>query len=70
MQSRGARVALVVTVLNECDSIDRLLASIAAQTRPPDELIVVDGGSRDGTVARLESWQCRLPLRLLVEAGA
>src|SRR5262249_26152950 len=65
-----SRVALVVTVLNERDSIDSLLASIDAQTRPPDEVIAVDGGSRDGTVARLESWRTRLPLRLLVEPGA
>jgi glycosyltransferase involved in cell wall biosynthesis len=69
-QSRSSRVALVVTVLNERDSIDRLLASIEAQTRPPDELVVVDGGSEDGTLARLESWQRRLPLQLLVAAGA
>jgi glycosyltransferase involved in cell wall biosynthesis len=63
-------VALVVTVLNERDSIDRLLASIDAQTRSPDEVVVVDGGSHDGTVGRLEVWQTRLPLRLLVEPGA
>jgi glycosyltransferase involved in cell wall biosynthesis len=69
-QSRTSRAALVVTVLNERASIDRLLASIEAQTRAPDELIVVDGGSHDGTIARLEAWQRRLPLRLLVEAGA
>jgi glycosyltransferase involved in cell wall biosynthesis len=69
LKSRPPRVALVVTVLNERNSIDRLLASIEVQTRLPDELIVVDGGSRDDTVGRLESWRRRLPLRLLVEAG-
>ncbi len=64
------RTALIVTVLNEAGTIDDLLASVAAQTSPPDEVIVVDGGSRDGTFERLESWCGRLPLRLLREEGA
>lgn len=36
--------------------IDAQLASIAAQTRPPDELVVVDDDSRDGTVARVATF--------------
>jgi len=36
--------------------IDAQLASIAAQTRPPDELVVVDDDSHDGTLARLEAF--------------
>ena len=70
-EPRGAAgVALVITVLDERHSIDALLASIAAQTRPPDELIVVDGGSRDGTSEALVCWQTRLPLRVLTAPDA
>ena len=36
------RTALIVTVLNEVDTIDALLASVAAQTCTPDEVVVVD----------------------------
>ncbi|MGN6359191.1 MAG: glycosyltransferase family 2 protein, partial [Thermomicrobiales bacterium] len=43
-------VSLVITVLNEAASLEPLLASIAAQTCPPAEIIVVDGGSTDGTL--------------------
>lgn len=63
-------VSLVVTVLNEAASIGGLLASIAAQSRAPDEIVVVDGGSTDGTGAILERWRGHLPLRLLDRAGA
>ncbi len=66
----GAPVSLVVTVLDEASTIDPLLDSVAGQTRPPDEVIVVDGGSCDGTWERLHAWMRRLPLRLLREPGA
>ncbi len=62
-------ISLIATVLNEGDSLHRLMHSIAAQTCPPDEVVIVDGGSRDHTVAIIESYTDRLPLRLLVEPG-
>lgn len=65
------RVALVFTVLDEVDTIGTLLSSIDAQTRAPDEVVVVDGGSRDGTVATLKAWAARAPHRsVLVVPGA
>ncbi|QPC83520.1 glycosyltransferase [Phototrophicus methaneseepsis] len=63
------RISLIATVLNEGESIDRLLASIAAQTRQPDEIIIVDGGSHDDTVARLQSHTDTLPLTALQAPG-
>jgi glycosyltransferase involved in cell wall biosynthesis len=43
------------------------LESIARQTRPPDELVVCDDGSRDETVATLESFAARAPFSVRVE---
>jgi glycosyltransferase involved in cell wall biosynthesis len=63
------RVALIVTVLDEAGAIDRLLESIASQTRPPDEVVIVDGGSTDGTWELLQSWTTRLPLQCLRAPG-
>jgi glycosyltransferase involved in cell wall biosynthesis len=63
-------VSLVVTVLNEGEAITKLLDSILAQSRLPDEVVVVDGGSSDDTMAVLERYQSRLPLKIIVEAGA
>ena len=42
-------VAIVATVLNEVKEIARLVPSLLEQVPPPDEVIIVDGGSTDGT---------------------
>jgi glycosyltransferase involved in cell wall biosynthesis len=64
------RVSLICTVLNEGESIRKLMDSVCAQTRLPDEVVIVDGGSRDNTVAVLREYEGRVPLRVLVEPGA
>ena len=70
--SANTQISVVATVLNEGQAIERLLKSLAAQTRVPDEVIIVDGGSTDDTLQRLQDWVELedLPLRILVEAGA
>lgn len=45
---------MVVPLKNEADSVSRLFSSLKAQTRHPDEVIFVDGGSTDDTVEELE----------------
>ena len=62
-------ISLIATVLNEGDNIHQLFESIVAQTRPPDEVVVVDGGSGDDTLAIMRGYADELPLRLFVEAG-
>lgn len=64
------RVSVVATVLNEGAAIDRLMASLAGQSRAPDEVIVVDGGSEDDTAQRAAAWQERLPLQTIAAPGA
>ncbi len=65
-------VSLVCTMLNEVNSVNGLMQSIAAQTVRPREVIIVDGGSRDGTQLHVEWWHGRLgcPLRLIELTGA
>lgn len=66
------KVTVIATVLNESGSIGRLLDSLATQTRPPDEVVLVDGGSTDDTLAVLEAYAAagRLPLRVLSRPGS
>ncbi len=62
-------ISLIATVLNEGDNIASLLESICAQTRLPDDIVFVDGGSHDHTVAVLERYAQQLPVRVIVEPG-
>nr|MBP8293878.1 glycosyltransferase [Caldilineaceae bacterium] len=69
------RVSVIVTVFNERASIERLLDSLAAQTRRPNEVVICDGGSRDGTAELIADYARRFParlpgLRVIVTPGA
>ena len=63
------KVSLVLTVLNEAGSLPALLDSVAAQTRQPDEVVVCDGGSADGTPDLLRA-ERRFPVQVIVSPGA
>jgi glycosyltransferase involved in cell wall biosynthesis len=63
------RVSVIATVKNESGSVTQLLESLCGQTRQPDEVVIVDGGSTDDTLQQLQAWERRLPLRILVEPG-
>jgi glycosyltransferase involved in cell wall biosynthesis len=54
-------ISIVVTVLNEAEDIGRVVPSLLAQEPPAAEVIVVDGGSTDGTWEWLVGAQAREP---------
>ncbi len=62
-------VSVIVTVKNEASSIGTLLDSLGQQTVVPSEIVIVDGGSIDGTVERIQQYRQGLPIKLLVREG-
>jgi len=54
-------VSVAATVLNEVEDIDGLVESLMKQTLAPAEVIIVDGGSTDGTWERLEAAREKYP---------
>ena len=63
------KVSLICTLLNEGPSARKLLDSLARQTRVPDEIIFVDGGSTDNTIDILKAYD-RLSLQIIQAPGA
>ncbi len=64
------KVSLICTVKNEAEALPRLLTSLAAQTRAPDEIIIVDGGSTDATLEILREYAHTMPLQIISAPGA
>src|SRR5687767_13151952 len=62
-------VSVALTVLNEGEAIRAVLDSLAVQTRPPDEIVIADGGSQDNTLAVLREYEGRLPLQVIETPG-
>ena len=44
------KISVAVPVRNEADNIEKLIRRLLTQTRPPDEIVIADGGSTDSTV--------------------
>ncbi len=61
MPDRAPDISVVVTTFNGERFLREQLDSILAQTLPPREIVVVDDGSVDGTMAILESYAAADP---------
>lgn len=64
------RVSVVIPAYNRADLIGATLASLLAQTRPPDEIVVVDDGSSDGTPDAISAYGRAVTLIRQENAGA
>jgi poly-beta-1,6-N-acetyl-D-glucosamine synthase len=62
------RVLIISPVRNEAAHLRAVITGMAAQTRPPDEWIVVDDGSTDDTRRLLHEAAERLPFLRVIDA--
>jgi glycosyltransferase involved in cell wall biosynthesis len=58
---RGPRMSVVIPNYNHGHLIEDALAAISRQTMPPSEVVVVDDGSTDDSLARLQALAARMP---------
>lgn len=54
---KNEKISVITTIFNEEKNIIQFLDSIINQTKKPDEIIVVDGGSKDSTIRILKEYQ-------------
>lgn len=68
------KITFITTILNEEDSIEKLLNSLDSQTLKPNEIIIADGKSTDKTVDRIKNYELRIKregivFKLIVKEG-
>ncbi len=60
LRSQSAEVSIIIPTLNEADCLERILLHLTLLNPPAKEVIVVDGGSEDGTGAIAQQSQATL----------
>lgn len=63
--ARLPTVSLIISTYERPAALDRVLASVAAQTDPPEQVVVTDDGSGLETTEVMERWQAVLGERLV-----
>jgi glycosyltransferase involved in cell wall biosynthesis len=65
------KTSICITVFNEEKTIGPMLEALLSQTVKPDEIVIVDGGSRDKTVEIVKHYQKKeRKIKLLIEKGS
>jgi len=63
-------ISLVTTVLNDRDGCGAFFQQMEAQTMIPEEIVIVDGGSKDGTWEFLQTYQTsKYQLKVIQDTG-
>ena len=61
------KITVIVPVLNEVKTINSLLQSLNDQIYQPDEIIICDGGSTDGTIDLINKIKKKISNILITE---
>lgn len=60
------KFSLVSTLFNEASRLNDTINDIEAQTLKPDEIVLVDAGSNDGTLDILNDWKNKSKLKIVI----
>jgi glycosyltransferase involved in cell wall biosynthesis len=69
MDDPNFSVSVVIPAYNSVATIGRAIDSVLAQTQPPDQIIVVDDGSTDGTAVAVSEYGGRIDYTWQPNAG-
>lgn len=59
------KLSVIIPCKNEAGVVDALLKSLETQTRPADEIVIVDSHSTDGTAKHVQKIGKNLPLKIV-----
>ncbi|MGH7203239.1 MAG: glycosyltransferase [Candidatus Levyibacteriota bacterium] len=64
------KISFITTIYNEAESIIPFLESLVSQTKIPEEIIIVDGGSKDDTISLVKKFNFpKSKVKVVVKKG-
>jgi glycosyltransferase involved in cell wall biosynthesis len=56
-QKSAVKLSLIISAYNQRDSLEKIFRGLALQKNLPDEILIADDGSSDGTQGLIENWR-------------
>ena len=60
-KSAAMKLSLIISAYNQRASLEKIFRAISLQSSRPDEILIADDGSSDGTDELIEQWRNRAP---------
>jgi glycosyltransferase involved in cell wall biosynthesis len=56
------KLSLIISAYNQREALEKIFRALSLQTDAPDEILLADDGSSDGTEELVEHWNTKLPV--------
>ena len=54
------KLSLIISAYNQRDALDKIFCALSLQKNAPDEILIADDGSADGTQELIENWKMKM----------